>query len=143
MLIPGKCHFHKTRGHFFISALIFTFKVSMDSSHQARLNGVMFLKINWAVLEILMKNILYETRFHQYLRNGSINFQKDNTTETALMRRIYRDLKLENWCRNKEMVSCFAKMKFYGNENKIQGVQKNQKCCFSQETYSPTCFITQ
>ena len=115
----------------------------MDSSHQARLNGVMFLKINRAVLEILMKNILYEKHFHQYLRNGSINFQKDNTTVTALMRQIYRDLKLENWCRNKEMASCFAKMKFFGNEHKVQGVQKNQKCFYSQEIYSPTCFITQ
>ena len=118
MLISEKCHFHKTRGHFFNSASIFTFKVSMDSSHQVRLNGVVFLKIHVAVLEILMKNI--------------------RTIEIALMRRIYRDLKLENWLRNKEMSSCFAKMKFYGNEHKIQGVQKNQNCCYSQETYSPT-----
>ena len=29
----------------------------MDLSHQARLNGVVFLKIDGAVLEILMKNI--------------------------------------------------------------------------------------
>ncbi len=32
---------------------IFKFKVSMYSSHQARLNGVILLKINAAVLEIL------------------------------------------------------------------------------------------
>ncbi len=36
----------------FFSAPIFKFKVSMDSSHQARLNGVV-LKIDQAVLEIL------------------------------------------------------------------------------------------
>ena len=40
----------------FFSAPIFKFKVSMDSSHQARLNGVVLLKINAAILEILMKN---------------------------------------------------------------------------------------
>ncbi len=40
----------------FFSAPIFKFKVSIDPSHQARLNGVVLLKINQAVLEILMKN---------------------------------------------------------------------------------------
>ena len=39
----------------FFSAPIFKFKVSMDSSHQARLNGVVLLKIHGAVPEILMK----------------------------------------------------------------------------------------
>ena len=33
----------------FFSAPIFKFKVSIDSSHQARLNGVVLLKINGAV----------------------------------------------------------------------------------------------
>ena len=36
---------------------IFKFKVSMALSHQARLNGVVLLKINGAVHEILMKNM--------------------------------------------------------------------------------------
>ena len=40
----------------FFSAPIFKFKVSMDSSHQARWNGVVLLKIDQAVLKILMKN---------------------------------------------------------------------------------------
>ncbi len=35
---------------------IFKFKVSMDSSYQAQLNGVILLKIDGAVLKILMKN---------------------------------------------------------------------------------------
>ncbi len=47
----------------FFSAPIFKFKVSMDSSHQARLNGVVLLKINRAVLEILMKNHFVRNTF--------------------------------------------------------------------------------
>ena len=58
----------------FFSAPIFKFKVSMDSSHQARLNGVVLLKIDQAVLEILMKNhfvlnmffLISQERLHQF-----------------------------------------------------------------------------
>ncbi len=57
--------------------------------------------------------ISYKTRFHQYLANGSIVFQKNNTIETALMRPF---LKLKNQCRNKEMASYFEKMTFYRNQ---------------------------
>ena len=47
----------------FFSALIFKFKVSKYSSHQAQLNGVVLLKINGAVLEILMKNHFVRNMF--------------------------------------------------------------------------------
>ena len=46
----------------FFSAPIFKFKVSMDLSHQARLNGVV-LKIDQAVLEILIKNHFVRNTF--------------------------------------------------------------------------------
>ena len=57
----------------FCSPPIFKFKVSMDSSHQARLNGVVLLKINGAVHEIFMKNhfvrntfsLISQERLHQ------------------------------------------------------------------------------
>merc|ERR1719354_961122 len=42
---------------------IFKFKVSMDLSHQARLNGVVLLKINAAAHEILMKNHFVRNTF--------------------------------------------------------------------------------
>ncbi len=45
------------------SAPIFKFKVSMDSSYQAQLNGVVILKINGAVHEILMKNHFVQNTF--------------------------------------------------------------------------------
>ena len=41
---------------FLISAPIFKFKVSMERSHQCRFITVILLKIDGAVLEILMKN---------------------------------------------------------------------------------------
>ncbi len=44
-------------------APIFKLKVSMDSSHQARLNGVVLLKIDQAILEILMKNHFVRNTF--------------------------------------------------------------------------------
>ena len=55
---------------------IFKFKVSMDLSHQARLNGVVLLKINGAVLEILMKNhfvrnmfsLISQERLHRFFK---------------------------------------------------------------------------
>ena len=48
--------------YFFISAPIFKFKVSMERSHQCSLNGVVLMKINGAVREILMKTC--------FVRNG-------------------------------------------------------------------------
>ncbi len=64
MFISKKCHFCKTRGHFFISAPIFKFKVSIDLSHQCGLYGVVLLKIDGAVPEILMKTCFVRNVFH-------------------------------------------------------------------------------
>ena len=62
--------------------------------------------------------------FHYYLGNGFIDFQKNNTIETALMRPFHRLFKLENKCRNKEMASYFAKMTFFKNQQKDTGWQE-------------------
>ncbi len=71
------------------------------------------------------------------------------------MRPFHRHLKLENLCRNKEMGSYFTIITFFKNQQVLSRVsqeilrkmsfsQKNKKkCCFSQETYGVTCFITQ
>ncbi len=64
MFISKKCHFCKTGGHFFISAPIFKFKVSIDLSHQCGLYGVVLLKIDGAVPEILMKTCFVRNVFH-------------------------------------------------------------------------------
>ncbi len=48
-----------------------------------------------------------------FIKNGSIEFQKNNGHKTALMRPFHRHLNIENQCRNKEMASYFAKMTFF------------------------------
>ena len=51
-----------------------------------------------------------------YLKNGSIDYQKNNGYKTALMRPFRRPLKLENRCRNIEMaLYFFVKMTFLSN----------------------------
>ena len=64
MFISIKFHFRKTRDHFFISAPIFKFKVSINSSHQCGLCSVVLLKIDLAVPEILMKTCFVQNVFH-------------------------------------------------------------------------------
>ena len=71
------------KGHFFISAPIFEFRLSMERFYQCGLNGVVLLKIDRAVRDI-----------------------NENVFRT-------KHLKLENRCRNKEMAFYFAKMTFF------------------------------
>ena len=49
-----KCYFLKIRGHFYISAPIFKFKGSTERSYQCGFITVILLKIDAAVLEILI-----------------------------------------------------------------------------------------
>ena len=62
--------------NFDISSSIFKFKVSMDSSHQARLNGVVLLKIDGAVPEILMKTCFVRNDFSFISREWLHQFSK-------------------------------------------------------------------
>ena len=86
---------------------------------QVRIPVNLLLSPSWfsrcaaAVREILMKMCFVQNGFHQNLKNSSIDFQKDNTIETTLMRSFYRNLKLENRCRNKEIASYFQKITFF------------------------------
>ncbi len=41
------------------------------------------------------------------------------------------------------MASYFAKMIFFKNQQRDTGCTKSQKCCYSQETFVLTYFITQ
>ena len=75
-------------------------------------------------------------------KTGKCTFENNDCTYEYYSP-FHRHLKLENRGRNKEMASYFHKLNFSKNKKKIQGVKKNQKCCFSQETHGPTCFITQ
>ncbi len=81
----------------------------MERSHQCGLNGVVPMKINGAVREILMKTCFVRNGFSLISENGFIDFQKDNGNKTALIRPFHRHLNLENRCRNKEMASYFEK----------------------------------
>ena len=63
--------------NFDISSLIFKCKVSMDSSHQARLNGVVLLKIDGAVPEILMKTCFVRNGFSLISRERHHRFSKE------------------------------------------------------------------
>ena len=62
--------------NFNISLSIFKFKLFMDFSHQARLNGVVLLKIDGAVPEILMKTCFVRNGFSLLSRERLHRFSK-------------------------------------------------------------------
>ena len=58
------------------------------------------------------------------------------SNKTALIRPFHRNLNIENWCRNKEMASYFAKMTFFKNLQKDTWCQKNKFFCFQLKKYA-------
>ncbi len=63
----------------------------------------------WALFEKKLKTCFVQKVFYQYLKNSSIDFQKNNSYKIALMRPFRRPLKLENRFRNIEMASLFLR----------------------------------